>query len=40
MWVVVSVVGLGLTRANKDLRLLAVGISVLGLSLIALRAVH
>jgi hypothetical protein len=39
-WVVVSGLGLYLTRNNKDLRLLVVGISILVLALMALRAVH
>jgi hypothetical protein len=40
LWVVLSITGLVLTRMNKDFRLLVVGSSLLGFSLIALRAVH
>jgi hypothetical protein len=40
LWVVLSATGLVLTRRNKDFRLLVVGLSILGFSLIALRAVH
>jgi len=40
VWFALSGVGLVLTRHNKDVRLLVIGLSILVFSLIALRAVH
>jgi hypothetical protein len=40
VWAVISVGALLITRRNKDLRLLAIGLSVLILGLMGLRMVH
>jgi hypothetical protein len=40
VWAIVSVGALILTRKNKDLRLLVIGLSILSLGLMGLRAIH
>ena len=40
IWAIVSVVGLIVTRTNKDLRLLVIGLSVLTLGVMGIRAIH
>jgi len=40
VWATVSVGGLIITRKNKDLRLLVIGLSVLALGLLGVRAIH
>jgi hypothetical protein len=40
VWATVSVGGLIATRRNKDLRLLVIGLSVLILGLMGVRAIH
>jgi hypothetical protein len=40
VWLVLSAAALWFTRHNKDFRLLAVGLSVLTLGVMAVRAIH
>jgi hypothetical protein len=40
VWAAASVGGLFVTRRNKDLRLLVIGLSVLALGLLGVRAIH
>ena len=40
VWAAASVGGLIATRKNKDVRLLVVGLSVLALGLLSVRAIH
>jgi hypothetical protein len=40
VWATLSVAGLMATRKNKDLRLLVIGLSVLVLGLLGVRAIH
>ncbi len=40
VWASVSVGGLIATRRNKDVRLLIVGLSILTLGLLSVRAIH
>jgi hypothetical protein len=40
IWAAVSVVGLIVTRTKKDLRLLVIGLSVLTLGVMGIRAIH
>ena len=40
MWAAISAVALLTARRNKDLRLLVIGLSVLALGLMGIRAIH
>jgi hypothetical protein len=40
IWATVSVIGLIATRTTKDLRLLVIGMSILTLGVMGLRAIH
>jgi hypothetical protein len=39
-WAVLSILGIVLVRANKDLRLLVLGISFTALGILLIRAIH
>ena len=40
LWAAISVVALVATRKSRDLRLLAIGVSILTLGLMGIRAIH
>ena len=40
LWAAISVVAFVATRKNRDLRLLAIGLSILTLGLMGIRAIH
>ncbi|MCL1587464.1 MAG: hypothetical protein M3092_03525 [Actinomycetia bacterium] len=40
VWATVSVVGLIVTRTKRDLRLLVIGLSILTLGIMGIRAIH
>jgi hypothetical protein len=40
IWAVVSAIGLFATRSKKDLRLLVIGLSILTLGVMGIRAIH
>ena len=40
IWATVSVIGLIVTRTKKDLRLLVIGLSILTLGVMGIRAIH